>query len=319
MKRRKKAGLNFLSVSILFILSVPARAEVTGIAIEPPQPSALDEIIVHVQGEFPDSCYEVKDSTVEILEFVILIEITWVNSGGVCLPAVTPYRVDRKLGQLPPGIYRVKASDGMGDLAIDFTVTPGRRIVPGDVNMDGAFDISDPVFLLFSLFAGGPAPACGKLADPNGDSQVDLSDAVFLLGSLFLGGPFPGFHEECVRAENCVLEPWIVDCLGHWDCECGECRPRCDFTHCGDGVCDIALGETQASCSSDCTGKECRPVCAKIGTKSEGWYDSCTGELIEWAQCAECTAVCKLCGSKSEGWYDSSTGELILYADCDCE
>lgn len=34
---------------------------------------------------------------------------------------------------------------------------------------------------------------------------------------------------------------------------------------------------------------ECKPVCKEIGTKSEGWYNSCTGELIKWAQCETTT------------------------------
>ncbi len=31
--------------------------------------------------------------------------------------------------------------------------------------------------------------------------------------------------------------------------------------------------------------EKCQPVCKAIGTRSEGWHDSCTGELIEFAKC----------------------------------
>ncbi|HIQ50318.1 MAG TPA: hypothetical protein EYH56_03950, partial [Nanoarchaeota archaeon] len=41
----------------------------------------------------------------------------------------------------------------------------------------------------------------------------------------------------------------------------------------------------------------CKPVCKAIGTRSEGWYDSCTGKLIKWAKCADCKVECT-----SQGW-----------------
>jgi hypothetical protein len=30
---------------------------------------------------------------------------------------------------------------------------------------------------------------------------------------------------------------------------------------------------------------KCNPICDSIGTKSEGWYDSCSGKLIKWDNC----------------------------------
>ena len=60
----------------------------------------------------------------------------------------------------------------------------------------------------------------------------------------------------------------------------------------------------------------CKPVCKAIGTSSEGWYDSCTGKLIKYANCRGCEAVCKNVGTRSEGWYSSCNGELIVYARC---
>ncbi|MBI4653120.1 hypothetical protein HY750_02600 [Candidatus Kuenenbacteria bacterium] len=30
------------------------------------------------------------------------------------------------------------------------------------------------------------------------------------------------------------------------------------------------------------TDKICQSICKEIGTRSEGWYDSCTGNLIKW-------------------------------------
>ncbi len=50
------------------------------------------------------------------------------------------------------------------------------------------------------------------------------------------------------------------------------------------------------------------PVCTKIGTKEEGWY--LDGKLVKQDNCV-CVAVCK-----EKGWYSSCTGELIQSADC---
>ncbi len=73
--------------------------------------------------------------------------------------------------------------------------------------------------------------------------------------------------------------------------------------------------------------KMCKPVCKNDGSKGEGWYDSCTGELIKYAECSSCEATCSRQGTEHEGWYSmckSGVGtevvavgiELISYADC---
>ncbi|MBI4604716.1 MAG: VCBS repeat-containing protein [Planctomycetes bacterium] len=66
----------------------------------------------------------------------------------------------------------------------------------GEANGDGAVDLSDGVFTLLYLFAGGRSPACRKAADAGDGGAVELTDASFLLNFLFLGGrppqvPFP--------------------------------------------------------------------------------------------------------------------------------
>jgi hypothetical protein len=179
------------------------------------------------------------------------------------------------------------------------------------------------VFVLGHLFAGGPAPSCKDLANSNGDATLNIADAIWLLTHLFASGPAPVGSIQCALARDCAGQSWLINCLGHWECVCGECRATCDSAGCGDGYCDLAGGETAVNCP-DCRSAACRPVCLFIGTRSEGWYDPCTDTgdkpgLIRWAFCGDCRAECRNCGSKSEGWYDSCTGELIEYADCDCE
>ncbi len=61
----------------------------------------------------------------------------------------------------------------------------------------------------------------------------------------------------------------------------------------------------------------CKPVCQAIGTRAEGWYDSCSDQLIKYATCAGCTAGCAAVGTRSENWHDSCNNEIIRYENCD--
>jgi hypothetical protein len=116
---------------------------------------------------------------------------------------------------------------------------------------------------------------------------------------------------------------------------------------CGDGKCDWKQGEDRCSCPADCrqsaptgactpkqshafvcpdgtqapwcecTGKApCLPTCKFVGTRSEGWYDSCDGKRLKYDFCSKCKSkpVCDKIGSKSEGWY--CDGKLIAWAQC---
>ena len=61
----------------------------------------------------------------------------------------------------------------------------------GDVNADGASNLTDAVSILSHLFAGGLAPPCSKSADADDTGTVGITDAVYLLNFLFSGGPAP--------------------------------------------------------------------------------------------------------------------------------
>ena len=63
--------------------------------------------------------------------------------------------------------------------------------VPGDANGDGMLDISDAVYLISYIFAGGPAPNPLNAGDANCDGSVDISDCVYLIAYIFAGGPPP--------------------------------------------------------------------------------------------------------------------------------
>jgi len=90
----------------------------------------------------------------------------------------------------------------------------GGRRLPGDINEDGALNLTDAVNVLGLLFQGDArvlpcgdgtieAPANVRLLDANGDSDVNLSDAVSLLNHLFSGGPPHALGSACVEIEAC--------------------------------------------------------------------------------------------------------------------
>lgn len=63
--------------------------------------------------------------------------------------------------------------------------------IRGDVNNDGRLDLSDAIFILNSLFAGGIPPECLDSADVDDDGKLTIGDAIYLLNYMFSGGPAP--------------------------------------------------------------------------------------------------------------------------------
>jgi hypothetical protein len=61
----------------------------------------------------------------------------------------------------------------------------------GDANHDGTLSISDPVYIINYVFAGGNPPICPNEGDANGDGQINISDVVFIINFIFAGGPAP--------------------------------------------------------------------------------------------------------------------------------
>lgn len=88
----------------------------------------------------------------------------------------------------PPGDIPVEPLLVDGRVTIGGTETTFRR---GDDNGDGELDISDAIFLLVYLFAGGQEPGCQKSADADDSGTLDLTDAMYLLDFAFLLGPAP--------------------------------------------------------------------------------------------------------------------------------
>lgn len=61
----------------------------------------------------------------------------------------------------------------------------------GDATQDDSINITDAVFSLNFLFAGGAKPRCLDAADSNDDGKLDITDPIWLLAHLFLGGEKP--------------------------------------------------------------------------------------------------------------------------------
>lgn len=69
---------------------------------------------------------------------------------------------------------------------------------------------------------------------------------------------------------------------------------------------------------SQCSKSEAnKPVCANVGSKSEGWMMN--GKL-HWDNCSEKAVICGAKGSRSEGWYaadlELSTRRVIQAGKC---
>jgi hypothetical protein len=90
---------------------------------------------------------------------------------------------------------------------------PPANQIPGDLNQDSVFDVSDAVSILRFLFLGSPAglPCDGTVNDEgnrallnvNGDAAVDLTDGVSALLYLFQGGSPHVLGTRCVFLPGC--------------------------------------------------------------------------------------------------------------------
>ncbi len=61
----------------------------------------------------------------------------------------------------------------------------------GDADNSGAVTISDAVYLINYIFAGGPAPIPLGTGDADCSGNISISDAVYLIAHIFAGGPAP--------------------------------------------------------------------------------------------------------------------------------
>jgi hypothetical protein len=89
---------------------------------------------------------------------------------------------------------KVRASSRGPGLVVLPPVTDPKKFSRGDMNGDGALDISDPVAILQYLFLGQASPgnpSCLDRADVDDNGELDITDPIKLLEFLFLGGDKP--------------------------------------------------------------------------------------------------------------------------------
>lgn len=81
-------------------------------------------------------------------------------------------------------------SDGTSFMAVGEFIFVGHR--SGDVNVDGAVNISDLAYLVDFIFRGGPPPQIMELADLDGScGPPNIVDFIYLVDFLFRGGTNP--------------------------------------------------------------------------------------------------------------------------------
>lgn len=180
-----------------------------------------------------------------------------------------------------------------------------------------------------------------------GDTWVDSSSDTWMYD---MDGDVPpwtdtGDHSCCVSGGPSCADPGVASCVcaqdpyccgTAWDetcvqevmsLGCAECLNQDGWSYDTDG---IDGGEYDVPPYTD-VGYDtypdgagvCQPICGYIGSKSEGWFDSCsmtplysaTGIPL-WDQCKSCTALCEGVGTSAEGWYSSCSGKLIALAIC---
>jgi hypothetical protein len=92
----------------------------------------------------------------------------------------------------------------LGSLFLSFATLSSPRVqaeplfLRGDVDQNGALEISDPIGTLGYLFLGSQTPGCLDAADANDDGALNLTDALYSLSFLFSGGaPIPPPYPDC--------------------------------------------------------------------------------------------------------------------------
>ena len=99
---------------------------------------------------------------------------------------VDTYNTLGKVVNAVQGGRNILVSDQIGLIVLGFDNT-----LCGDADLSGLVTISDAVFLINYIFAGGPEPLSASSSDADCNGIVTISDAVYLINYIFAGGPSP--------------------------------------------------------------------------------------------------------------------------------
>jgi len=82
------------------------------------------------------------------------------------------------------------ANGGSSNISIKINKEP--EFIAGDANGDQAVNVSDAVYVINYVFAGGDPPIPYEAGDSNCDETVNISDSVWVINYIFAGGLAPG-------------------------------------------------------------------------------------------------------------------------------
>ncbi|MGE4602919.1 MAG: hypothetical protein AAEJ65_08440 [Planctomycetota bacterium] len=178
-----------------------------GVGHDPAALSLIGAQLAADIGEVDFSSVQIHDggwTTAIIISFLGINVLT----DGNYLVATAQYQVLGDVGD----VTIVDFVDTLGDPPIETRVVPkwGPEFTPssiagsvsvttgfrrGDVNLDGTFDIGDPIWALLCLFTC--FPDCFDAHDSNDDGLWNIADPIYMLSYLFVGGapPPPPFIE----------------------------------------------------------------------------------------------------------------------------
>jgi hypothetical protein len=154
----------------------------------------------------------------------------------------------------------------------------------------------------------------GASVCPGGDCSVKYADCG-KLGTNFWCASEEEWKEECRGSgftvpvkPSCGVETASGSIGGTRDycvtCRDKECRSDNDCPQANCVGCYTYCDNVSYTCKT-----EIKPYC-----NNNQWYES--GSAVNRENCQGCFAECKAAGTRSEGWYSSCTGNLIKYDNC---
>jgi hypothetical protein len=173
---------------------------IAGAMHTPQMPTVADSIIVtaHITGENEITSVELYIDTGSGYAAVDMYDDGLHHDGpadddiyGVVVPP---------LQEVTTAYYYINAEDNSAIVQLDppnaaeivysFVTTAGSYIC-GDANSDETVNVSDAVYIINYVFAGGEPPDPLEAADANCDSTCNVSDAVYIINYVFTGGNEP--------------------------------------------------------------------------------------------------------------------------------
>jgi hypothetical protein len=129
-------------------------------------------------------------------------------------PGADPLSLNAQVPDLPPGDapITIRNPDGRVSVPAAFEVV-GLEFVRGDANLDGKLELPDGIVILFYLFEG-QSVGCLEALDSNDSRTINVTDAIYVLRYLFAGGtqpsaPFPAAGSDPDPASTLGCEQGI--------------------------------------------------------------------------------------------------------------